>query len=776
MNIDEKELNISRTKTVQDILDLLKTNDRVACVRYTGYGKSYYIVTQLVNKLNKPILIVVPNAALHEQYKELFDDNKNVKIITYQIIKNFTNSYIKEHLLKYEYIICDECHHLGNNKWRKHFDKLNSIIKAKVIGLTATPLRGDNVNVVEQYFNNVQVDPLELIDGISLNYVPKIKYIVAYASIDDLQNYKLKEIDRYKIQNLINIPNILKKHIPKQICNNNMKILVYVPKIKYIEEGINSCQNWFKQIFPNFNINTYSIHSEKDTTLNKRELSQFKQYHSNSIDIMVSVDMLTEGLHLPTINIEIMLRKTKSPVTYFQQVGRVINGQQPIVFDLINNSSHLYQMKQQYKLNINEIQNRQLRKPKVMFNECVKLYDETKEIQNILEKYKIQYKTMDQINAILLENKEYIQNNPDKLSFNAMCKKLGISNTGFEAGIVRLGITFDRELYIEYQKKYYKQIQQNKEFIEDKSGKISYRELSDMLNIPRFLLVRAIKELNINFKTPYSTHSTKYIDTFVKQHKQDILKLMNNNIPIEQQAKSFGFSSPSYKKALINNNIKINWLWQKFEDKYDINIYNKFEQLYINNHSKKEIQQILNIDDIVYASYRGKCYSKGIRRIQERSKDKNKLTSQDKQFIKDNFNKYTTKELCQILNKPCTRIKDFKRLQNLKRDDYVPFKKLTQNQKQQIETLYKSNKTLSFREIGRRVNCSDSSVRSYLEKIGLHNPTPRKYVLGSYDTQIVEKYKSGVSKTDIEKEYHIGHKMLNNVLDSGGIKNHRRCQ
>ena len=48
-----EELNKHREKTINDIKELLKENDRVACIRYTGYGKSYYIVRKLIEEISR---------------------------------------------------------------------------------------------------------------------------------------------------------------------------------------------------------------------------------------------------------------------------------------------------------------------------------------------------------------------------------------------------------------------------------------------------------------------------------------------------------------------------------------------------------------------------------------------------------------------------------------------------------------------------------------------------------------------------------------------------
>lgn len=505
--IDKNGLDMYREQTVNDIIQLLDVYDKVACNRYTGFGKSYYIVPQLIKRLNSKVIIVVPSTPLLQQYKEYFKDNKDVQIITYQIIKNIETENILGLYAGFKYIICDECHHLGKNKWKKELNRFNSILKAKIIGLTATPVRGDSINVIESYFNNIQVEPLELIDGISLGFLPKIKYVVAYAEVEDKYDIRMNEIDRYKIENLLNVSNILKKHIGVENLQNNPKMLVYVPNIKYIDEAVEQCKKWFSE-FEGYNINIYDIHSYKDIKENYEILDEFKVKHTdNTIDIMVSVDMITEGLHLPNISVEIMLRKTQSPVKYFQQLGRVINNKQPIVFDLINNSRHLYQMKKEYTLNT---LNSSIDRKKVMFDECIELYDETKDVLDILKKYHDPKRIDDIIRLYILNDIKsgmMYQDVADKynISVHTVAKILR------EFNYKRIEYLTDAELLEIYDK--------NKEFILDSNGKLSRPVISKKLGLGNEKQIERIYRLkNIKMKRMYEpVKKSQHIkDEFIK--------------------------------------------------------------------------------------------------------------------------------------------------------------------------------------------------------------------------------------------------------------------
>ena len=561
-NVDINGLNKCREQTINDIIDLLKTNNKVACNRYTGFGKSYYVVRGLIDKLNSNVLIVVPNEHLISQYKSWYINDNNVEVISYQSIRYKSDEYISCNYRKYKYIICDECHHLGNNKWKNEFERLNNIVNAKVIGFTATPVRGDGVNVIKTYFNNVQVAPMELIDGIGLNFTSKIQYVVAYAEIDDKYDSRLSDIDRYEIKNLLNISNIIKKYIEKDKLNNNLKVLVFVSQVKFIKEAIEQCKKWFNEAYPDNIINIYDIHSYKSLTTNRSELNEFKKDHNNNvIDIMISVDKLIEGLHLPTVNIEIMLRKTKSPVTYFQQLGRVINSDTPVVFDLINNSSHLYQMRKEYNVLVDMSKwgldnNRE----KVMFDECVILRDEAKPIENILQRYIIRHKTpkeiIDEIDNKIKENLKYLQDNNGNMTMEGVINYLDIPKHCRKYMYYEL-LKFGVKLKIKQSvvTKYVDEIFNTKldEIIENKDG-LTYTGLADKYNIKKSTFIGRIKRYGIEIKNiPDFSGATD----MVKDNLEYIIK-NPDKLNKKQLADKLGISESAFQSCLHRLNITPN--------------------------------------------------------------------------------------------------------------------------------------------------------------------------------------------------------------------------
>jgi superfamily II DNA/RNA helicase len=341
-------------------------------------------------KQDKRFLILVPTVSLVTQYTNTFH-SYDAEVTTYQSLLWRTPDELLALYGNIDYIVCDECHHLGDNVWGTGVNNFINLLEGvKVLGLTATPVRGDSIDVVKTFFNNVQVTSMDLLEGIQHQFIPKIKYVVAYCGLRDVDDRRMLEIDRYGLEKLLNVSGVIKKHIDKAKISKNMKIIVYVSRLKNIRSTMKQCKKWFSEAFPDKNINTYFQHSLESQKVNERQLELFSQQRdSKHIDIIVSVDMLSEGVHIPEVSTVIMFRRTKSPVVYFQQIGRTINTDEPLIFDLVDNGERLRIYHKIYEMKENRINwTGEYRDKKLMFNDCIDLIDETKYIEEILDTYR----------------------------------------------------------------------------------------------------------------------------------------------------------------------------------------------------------------------------------------------------------------------------------------------------------------------------------------------------------------------------------------------------
>ena len=549
--INEEELNKHREQTLNEIFATLKNNQRVCCVRYTGYGKSYYILNKLVLLIEGQIIIVVPNNVLKEEYQNRYLDFPDVIVTTYQVLKNRDVKYIKEHYNNVSLIVADECHHTTSPIWRENLEKLEKYTGAKILGLTATPEKSDKENVIETFFNGVQISSFDLLDGIKAGFIPRIKYILGYIDINKKSKEYTKNmnrVDRYRIKNLLNVENIFYKYIPEEYLKDNLKILCFVPQIKNIKEAETRCNYWFHKIYPNKVINVYSISSDLSVGKNNLEIKKFKSNENkDSIDIMVSVDKLIEGLHLPNIGIEIMLRKTESSRVYFQQLGRVINDKEPIVFDLISNGRYI----RNGSSNLTHMNNLSSEKEKVIFENLVEVYDETTEIRNILGKYVNRGIVLNytEIKRRVEENLNYLKANCSNMYLQTIAKFLGISNYEYRKDLI---IQILNEYGLKYREYTYMDIifaEHGKEIIENKN-KLNKRQICELYNVSINSFNHYVRAHNIkiNYITNYREEYRQYRELCMQN--REYIESNPDKLTVEGMSLKFGITISTFSRVI----------------------------------------------------------------------------------------------------------------------------------------------------------------------------------------------------------------------------------
>lgn len=93
----------------------------------------------------------------------------------------------------------------------------------------------------------------------------------------------------------------------------------------------------------NENIHVYKTTSA-DPTAGTEDFQMFKDDDSGALKVLYCINQLNEAVHISGIDAIVMVRPTKSPVIFHQQLGRALssggNGT-PLVFDLCNNFGSL---------------------------------------------------------------------------------------------------------------------------------------------------------------------------------------------------------------------------------------------------------------------------------------------------------------------------------------------------------------------------------------------------------------------------------------------------
>lgn len=299
-----------------NLCNQMAISDKCAYISATGTGKTYVVGKYIEdNHLENKTIVLTPSNAIKENWKKLFP----------KIITNNYHSMRKVVFSDYDLIVLDEFHHLGAEKWNPEYLKQVQRYAGKIIGLTATPIRflDEGRDMSDELFKDCIVDGYDLPKAINKGILPTFTYICALYSVPEYLKKKLKrndltetlfnKLDLYQNEN--SVEKILTKHIKN---NRNYKCAVFVDAIESFEE----IEQMIRRIFPDDN--HYIVHFKQKG--NNEIISAFENDKGNAF--IYSVDMLNEGVHIANVNTVIMLRRTRSPAVYLQQLGRALTSNQ----------------------------------------------------------------------------------------------------------------------------------------------------------------------------------------------------------------------------------------------------------------------------------------------------------------------------------------------------------------------------------------------------------------------------------------------------------------
>ena len=354
------ELYKHNKEAYDKIEKMFESEDKVAIVHATGTGKSFISLKWLYENRDKRCLFLAPTYEIIDQLEQHIksqglsvSDFPNLKCAIYPNFSRLSTDEINN--LHFDNIVLDEFHRCGAQEWGRSINTLlNNNPNAKVLGITATPIRylDDNRNMAEELFHGNIASEISLTDAISSGILPMPTYISAVysfkedmdriqAKINRFENPEYKEVFQKKLdearrmlENAKGLPEIFEKHIP----NKSGKYIVFCRDYEHMQKMIAESKQWFSKV--NLNVDIYSVYSEQGRENNKQNVSSFESSTNDHIKLLFSIEMLNEGVHVEDVDGVIMLRPTISPIIYLQQLGRALSvghNAHPIVFDIVNN-------------------------------------------------------------------------------------------------------------------------------------------------------------------------------------------------------------------------------------------------------------------------------------------------------------------------------------------------------------------------------------------------------------------------------------------------------
>lgn len=317
------ELRPYQKESMESVFEQWEEVDKTLLVLPTGCGKTIVFakITEQCVKGGKRVLILAHRGELLEQAADKIAKTTGLGCATekaeqsslntwYRIVVGSVQTLMREKRLNqfdrdyFDVIIIDEAHHCISDSYQK---VLQYFSNAKVLGVTATPDRGDMKNL-GSYFESLAYE-YSLPKAIKEGYLCPIKAQTIPLKLDlsgvsqQAGDFKTSDIDTALDPYLFQIGDEMRKY-----CTNR-KTVVFLPLVKTSQK--------FTHILNELGFSAVEVNGGSD---DRAEVLQ--DFESGKYNVLCNSMLLTEGWDCPSVDCVVVLRPTKVRALYSQMVGR----------------------------------------------------------------------------------------------------------------------------------------------------------------------------------------------------------------------------------------------------------------------------------------------------------------------------------------------------------------------------------------------------------------------------------------------------------------------
>ena len=306
--MDIKQFFEINSNTENKLFKITDKKSKTSNIKFLFIAHREELLENAINVFSK--ILKIDKNEFGRIYGGLKEIDKSIIFASIQSLRNCYNEFKPSF---FDYVIVDEFHHSMSNSYLKALSYFNPKF---LLGLTATPKRMDGKDILSLCDYNV-VDEIGIKEALEEDLIVPFHYF---------------GVNDYTI-NYDNIPYKNGKYNEKILLEN----LLLNTRTDYIVEKINKfgfdgdelsavafCQNiehafFMKEEFSKKGYKSAVITANTSSNERSEILEKFK---NKKIEILCVVDILNEGIDIPTINLLLFLRPTMSSTIFIQQIGR----------------------------------------------------------------------------------------------------------------------------------------------------------------------------------------------------------------------------------------------------------------------------------------------------------------------------------------------------------------------------------------------------------------------------------------------------------------------
>lgn len=325
---------------IEQIRGETKSHRRILAVLPTGAGKTHIFcsIAKLSTQRNNNVLILVHRQELLQQTSARLTemDVKHGIIapghkIQHAQVQIASIGSVARRLSQFPWspnlVLVDEAHHCTAKSWQT---VLNGYPNANIIGWTATPSRLDGRGLGEIFDHLVEGPTIRRL--IDLGHLSRYRLYAPPSQVDRSTlrvrggDYRREEIDELMIR-----PNVLCEAVANyQRYAAGKRAIAFCSTIRHAEA--------VRKSFEKANISAAVVDGMLATVDRQERIDSFK---SGRHQVLISVDLISEGFDVPGCECVLLLRPTASLSVYLQQIGRALrpSDSEAIILDCAGNSA-----------------------------------------------------------------------------------------------------------------------------------------------------------------------------------------------------------------------------------------------------------------------------------------------------------------------------------------------------------------------------------------------------------------------------------------------------
>lgn len=209
-----------------------------------------------------------------------------------------------------DFLICDECHHILANTYKRVIDAFPD---AFLLGVTATPMRTGGITLADIFQS--MVESLSVNELINLGNLTRFEYIASDNAID-LSNVEVKfgEYNNEQLGRAMSGKNIIGDIVTNyKIHAAEKSAICYCVNVSHSKR--------VAQSFIDSGIHAAHVDGETPQDERSRIIEKFRR---GDIQVLCNAELFGEGFDVPNCHAVILARPTKSLTLYIQQSMRAL--------------------------------------------------------------------------------------------------------------------------------------------------------------------------------------------------------------------------------------------------------------------------------------------------------------------------------------------------------------------------------------------------------------------------------------------------------------------